>query len=154
MPSHEAVKKFSTLQISGFSPWIRALVAGTSLRGAFSERMQAIKEVKDGGSIIVFIGEIHTLMGAGSSGESVKTRPMTATALAPVLCIGATTIDEFKKHVEKDPLSSGASHLSRSTSPAQMRLSLFSKAARPLRRTPSSGLSPRCNPCQFDLSIR
>ena len=51
-----------------------ALVAGTSLRGAFSERMQAIKkEVKDaGGSIIVFIDEIHTLMGAGSSGESAQ----------------------------------------------------------------------------------
>ena len=85
-----------------------ALVAGTSLRGAFSERMQAIKkEVKDaGGSIIVFIDEIHTLMGAGSSGESAQDAAnelKTALARGYFPCIGATTIDEFKKHVEKDP---------------------------------------------------
>ena len=85
-----------------------ALVAGTSLRGAFSERMQAIKkEVKDaGGSIIVFIDEIHTLMGAGSSGESAQDAAnelKTALARGDFPCIGATTIDEFKKHVEKDP---------------------------------------------------
>ena len=85
-----------------------ALVAGTSLRGAFSERMQAIKkEVKDaGGSIIVFIDEIHTLMGAGSSGESAQDAAnelKTALARGDFPRIGATTIDEFKKHVEKDP---------------------------------------------------
>jgi len=85
-----------------------ALVAGTSLRGAFSERMQAIKkEVKDAnGSIVVFIDEIHTLMGAGSSGESAQDAAnelKTALARGDFPCIGATTIDEFKKHVEKDP---------------------------------------------------
>ena len=84
-----------------------ALVAGTSLRGAFSERLSAIKkEVADAqGKIIVFIDEIHTLIGAGQSGESAQDAAnelKTALARGDFPCIGATTHDEFKKHIEKD----------------------------------------------------
>jgi ATP-dependent Clp protease ATP-binding subunit ClpC len=85
-----------------------ALVAGTSLRGAFSERLAAIKaEVAAAqGAIIVFIDEIHTLMGAGSSGDGPQDAAnelKTALARGDFPCIGATTHDEFKKHIEKDP---------------------------------------------------
>lgn len=84
------------------------LLAGTSLRGAFSERIGAIKnEVASAqGSIIVFIDELHTIIGAGSSGDGpldAANELKTALARGEFPCIGATTIDEFKKHIEKDP---------------------------------------------------
>lgn len=102
----ESVQHFADKRL--FALDTGALVAGTSLRGAFSERMQAIKkEVKDSnGGIVVFIDEIHTLMGAGSSGEGAQDAAnelKTALARGDFPCIGATTHDEFKKHVEKDP---------------------------------------------------
>lgn len=85
-----------------------ALVAGTSLRGAFSERLAAVKKevLEANGKIIVFIDEIHTLMGTGTSGDSPQDAAnelKTALARGEFPCIGATTIDEFKKHIEKDP---------------------------------------------------
>lgn len=84
-----------------------ALVAGTSLRGAFSERLGAIKnEVAQArGEIIVFIDELHTLIGAGSSGEGAQDAAnelKAALARGEFPCIGATTHDEFKKYIEKD----------------------------------------------------
>ncbi len=84
-----------------------ALVAGTSLRGAFSERLGAIKdEVRQAGRrIIVFIDELHTLIGAGTSGEGAQDAAnelKAALARGEFPCIGATTHEEFKKHVEKD----------------------------------------------------
>ena len=85
-----------------------ALVAGTSLRGAFSEKIGAIKnEVAQArGRIVVFIDEMHTLMGAGSSGDGPQDAAnelKTALARGEFPCIGATTRDEYKKHIEKDP---------------------------------------------------
>lgn len=85
-----------------------SLVAGTSLRGAFSERMAGIKEEvsRAGGKIIVFIDELHTLMGAGSSGDGPQDAAnelKTALARGEFPCIGATTTDEYVKHIEKDP---------------------------------------------------
>ncbi|MBT6432985.1 MAG: ATP-dependent Clp protease ATP-binding subunit [Deltaproteobacteria bacterium] len=85
-----------------------SLVAGTSLRGAFSERMATIKEevAKAGGKIIVFIDELHTLMGAGASGDGPQDAAnelKTALARGEFPCIGATTTDEYEKHIEKDP---------------------------------------------------
>ncbi len=85
-----------------------AMVAGTSLRGAFSERMGAIKEevARANGQILVFIDELHTLIGAGSSGEGPQDAAnelKTALARGEFPCIGATTIDEFKKYIERDP---------------------------------------------------
>ena len=85
-----------------------SLVAGTSLRGAFSERLGAIKAEVAAAErrIIVFIDELHTLIGAGTSGEGAQDAAnelKSALARGEFPCIGATTHDEFKKHIEKDP---------------------------------------------------
>ncbi len=83
------------------------LVAGTSFRGQFEERMKAVlKEVQESdGEIILFIDELHTLVGAGSAQGSVDAANMLKPALAKgeLRAIGATTLDEYRKHVEKDP---------------------------------------------------
>lgn len=83
-----------------------ALVAGTSFRGQFEERLKAvIKEVADSdGEIILFIDEIHTLIGAGATSGSMDAANILKPALARGLlhCIGATTLDEYQKHIEKD----------------------------------------------------
>lgn len=84
-----------------------ALVAGTSFRGQFEERLKAVlKEVTESnGEIILFIDELHTLVGAGSAQGSVDAANMLKPALArgDLRAIGATTIDEYRKHIEKDP---------------------------------------------------
>ncbi len=84
-----------------------ALVAGTSFRGQFEERLKAVlKEVSESnGEIILFIDELHTLVGAGSAQGSVDAANMLKPALArgDLRAIGATTIDEYRKHIEKDP---------------------------------------------------
>ena len=83
-----------------------ALVAGTQFRGQFEERMKAvIKEVQESnGEIILFIDELHTLVGAGSVQGSVDAANILKPALArgELHCIGATTLDEYKRHIEKD----------------------------------------------------
>jgi len=83
------------------------LVAGTSFRGQFEERLKAVlKEVTESnGEIILFIDELHTLVGAGSAQGSVDAANMLKPALArgDLRAIGATTIDEYRKYVEKDP---------------------------------------------------
>lgn len=84
------------------------IVAGTSLRGSFSERMQGLKRdvVRAKGQVIVFIDEIHTLMGAGASGEGPQDAAnelKTALARGDFPCIGSTTHDEYRKHIEQDP---------------------------------------------------
>jgi ATP-dependent Clp protease ATP-binding subunit ClpB len=84
-----------------------ALVAGTSFRGQFEERLKSVlKEVTESnGEIILFIDELHTLVGAGAAQGSVDAANMLKPALArgDLRAIGATTIDEYRKHVEKDP---------------------------------------------------
>lgn len=85
---------------------IGALVAGTSFRGQFEERLKAVlKEVTDSdGEIILFIDELHTLVGAGAAQGAVDAANMLKPALAKgdLHAIGATTIDEYRKHIEKD----------------------------------------------------
>lgn len=83
-----------------------ALVAGTEFRGQFEERLKAVvKEVQDSnGEIILFIDEIHNLVGAGSAQGALDAANILKPALArgELHCIGATTIDEYRKHIEKD----------------------------------------------------
>lgn len=83
------------------------LVAGTSYRGQFEERLKAIvKEITESnGEIICFIDEIHTLVGAGKTDGAMDAANILKPALArgELRCIGATTLDEYRKHIEKDP---------------------------------------------------
>jgi ATP-dependent Clp protease ATP-binding subunit ClpB len=83
-----------------------ALIAGTKYRGEFEDRLKAVlKEIADAaGGIILFIDELHTLVGAGAAEGAVDAANMLKPALArgELRCIGATTLDEYRKHIEKD----------------------------------------------------
>ncbi|WP_224241437.1 ATP-dependent Clp protease ATP-binding subunit [Hyalangium gracile] len=85
-----------------------SLVAGTQLRGSFSEKLNALKDEvrKADGRVVVFIDEIHTLVGAGSTGDGPQDAAnelKTAMARGEFPCIGATTHDEFRKFITQDP---------------------------------------------------
>lgn len=82
-----------------------AVVAGTKYRGQFEERIRAIlTEVKKHPDVILFIDEIHTIVGAGSAAGSMDAANMLKPALArgEIQCIGSTTLDEYRKNIEKD----------------------------------------------------
>jgi ATP-dependent Clp protease ATP-binding subunit ClpC len=82
------------------------LVAGTKYRGEFEERLKKLMdEVKSDENIILFIDEVHTLIGAGAAEGAIDAANILKPALArgELQCIGATTIDEYRKHIEKDP---------------------------------------------------
>lgn len=82
-----------------------AVVAGTKYRGQFEERVRAlIKEIEQNPDVIIFIDEIHTLVGAGSTPGSMDAANMLKPALArgTIQCIGATTLDEYRNSIEKD----------------------------------------------------
>ncbi len=84
---------------------INNIVAGTKYRGEFEERMKNIvEELKDNTDIILFIDEIHTLVGAGGAGGSLDASNILKPALArgQVQCIGATTLDEYRENIESD----------------------------------------------------
>ncbi|TAL11157.1 MAG: ATP-dependent chaperone ClpB [Nitrospirae bacterium] len=84
-----------------------ALVAGSKFRGEFEDRLKAVlREVEEGaGTIILFIDEIHTLVGAGAAEGAMDASNMLKPALArgDLRCVGATTLDEYRKRIEKDP---------------------------------------------------
>ena len=84
---------------------LASLVAGTKYRGQFEERMKAVmNELEKNDDIILFIDEIHTIVGAGGATGSLDAANMFKPALArgEIQCIGATTLDEYRQHIEKD----------------------------------------------------
>ncbi len=84
---------------------VASLVAGTKYRGQFEERMKAVlNELEKNPEIIVFIDEIHTIVGAGNASGSLDAANMFKPALArgEIQCIGATTLDEYRNNIEKD----------------------------------------------------
>ena len=83
-----------------------ALVAGTKYRGEFEERLKkVIEEIKSSGNCVMFIDEIHTLVGAGAAEGAVDASNILKPSLArgEIQCIGATTLDDYRKYVERDP---------------------------------------------------
>ncbi len=91
-------KKVITLDLSG-------MVAGSKFRGEFEERLKnVIDEIKEDGNIILFIDEMHTIIGAGGAEGAIDASNILKPALSKgeIQAVGATTIDEYKKHIEKD----------------------------------------------------
>jgi ATP-dependent Clp protease ATP-binding subunit ClpC len=83
-----------------------ALVAGTKYRGEFEERLKkVIEEIKSAGNCVLFIDEIHTIVGAGAAEGAVDASNILKPSLArgELQCIGATTLDDYRKYVERDP---------------------------------------------------
>jgi len=83
-----------------------ALVAGTKYRGEFEERLKkVIEEIKVSGNCVLFIDEIHTIVGAGAAEGAVDASNILKPSLArgEIQCIGATTLDDYRKYVERDP---------------------------------------------------
>lgn len=92
-------KRLVTLDLSG-------MVAGSKYRGEFEERIKkVIKEVTSDGNVILFLDEIHTIIGAGGAEGAIDASNILKPSLArgEIQMIGATTIDEYRKHIEKDP---------------------------------------------------
>lgn len=91
-------KRVLTLDLAG-------MVAGTKYRGEFEERLKAVmNELRHSGNVIVFIDELHTLVGAGAAEGAIDASNMLKPALSrgEVQCIGASTLNEYRKHIEKD----------------------------------------------------
>jgi ATP-dependent Clp protease ATP-binding subunit ClpC len=99
VPSFLKNKRIISLDIAG-------VVAGTKFRGDFEERMKKIlRELKTDPSIILFVDEMHTLLGAGAAEGAIDAANILKPALArgEIQCVGATTIREYRRYVEKDP---------------------------------------------------
>ena len=91
-------KRVLTLDLAG-------VVAGTKYRGQFEERLKSVmKEIRRADNVILFIDELHTIVGAGAAEGAVDAANMLKPSLArgELQCIGATTMDEYRKHIEKD----------------------------------------------------
>jgi ATP-dependent Clp protease ATP-binding subunit ClpC len=98
VPDHLAKKKLISLDLT-------LMIAGTKYRGQFEERIKAVMdEIKKHGNILLFIDELHTIVGAGAAEGAIDASNILKPALSrgEIQCIGATTIDEYRKHIEKD----------------------------------------------------
>src|SRR5690625_2095874 len=81
------------------------VVAGTKYRGEFEDRLEtAMDEIKNAGNVILFIDELHTLIGAGVAVGAIDASNILASVLSrgELQCVGATTMDEYRKYIEKD----------------------------------------------------
>ncbi|MBA3957196.1 MAG: ATP-dependent Clp protease ATP-binding subunit [Parachlamydiaceae bacterium] len=98
VPDNLRKKKLITLDLP-------LMIAGTKYRGQFEERIKAVMdEIRKNGNILLFIDELHTIVGAGAAEGAIDASNILKPALSrgEIQCIGATTIDEFRKHIEKD----------------------------------------------------
>ena len=98
VPANLRGKRIVSLNIGG-------MVAGAMFRGQFEQRIKSIlEELRNAPEVIVFIDELHTVVGAGAAEGAVGAGDMIKPALArgELRCIGATTLDEYRKHIEKD----------------------------------------------------
>jgi ATP-dependent Clp protease ATP-binding subunit ClpC len=98
VPDNLRKKKLITLDLA-------MMIAGTKYRGQFEERIKAVMdEIKKNGNILLFIDELHTIVGAGAAEGAIDASNILKPALSrgEIQCIGATTIDEYRKHIEKD----------------------------------------------------
>lgn len=98
VPDNLRKKKLITLDLA-------LMIAGTKYRGQFEERIKAVMdEIKKNGNILLFIDELHTIVGAGAAEGAIDASNILKPALSrgEIQCIGATTIDEYRKHIEKD----------------------------------------------------
>jgi len=85
---------------------LASVVAGTKYRGEFEERLKkVVDEIRAAGNVIIFLDEMHTIIGAGAAEGAIDAANILKPALArgELQCVGATTLDEYRKHVEKDP---------------------------------------------------
>lgn len=98
VPDNLRKKKLITLDLA-------LMIAGTKYRGQFEERIKAVMdEIKKHGNILLFIDELHTIVGAGAAEGAIDASNILKPALSrgELQCIGATTLDEYRKHIEKD----------------------------------------------------
>lgn len=98
VPDHLIKKRLIALDLT-------LMIAGTKYRGQFEERIKAVMdEVKKNGNILLFIDELHTIVGAGAAEGAIDASNILKPSLSrgEIQCIGATTIDEYRKHIEKD----------------------------------------------------
>lgn len=98
VPDNLRKKKLITLDLA-------LMIAGTKYRGQFEERIKAVMdEIKKNGNILLFIDELHTIVGAGAAEGAIDASNILKPALSrgEIQCVGATTIDEYRKHIEKD----------------------------------------------------
>ena len=110
---------------------LTSMVAGTKYRGDFEERIKkAMDEVKQAKDVILFIDEVHTLIGAGAAEGAVDAANILKPALArgEIQVIGATTIEEYRKNIEKDALLSAVSKVLMWASRRRKKQLKFSKA--------------------------
>ena len=106
-PSESSLATYPRPRASGvFSLDLGAMIARSKYRGEFEDRLKAVlKEIEESsGEVILFIDELHTLVGAGAAEGAIDASNMLKPALArgELRCIGATTLNEYKKHIEKD----------------------------------------------------
>ncbi|KAF3362843.1 putative ATP-dependent Clp protease ATP-binding subunit [Chlamydiales bacterium STE3] len=98
VPDNLRKKKLITLDLP-------LMIAGTKYRGQFEERIKAVMdEIKKNGNVLLFIDELHTIVGAGAAEGAIDASNILKPALSrgEIQCIGATTVDEYRKHIEKD----------------------------------------------------